>query len=56
MEQHQVLSYYDTVLYNKSRFLKSTVFLNGRTVAGSRGADPTKLSAGDQVMVLVDLG
>ena len=63
MEQHQVLSYYDTVLYSNSRVLYSTVKKkkkkkkkNGRPVTGFRGADPTQPSAGHQVKELVDLG
>ena len=56
--QHQVLSYYDTVLYSNSRVLYSTVKKkkNGRPVTGFRGADPTQPSAGHQVKELVDLG
>ena len=59
VEQHQVLSYYDTVLYSNSRVLYSTVKKkkkNGRPVTGFRGADPTQPSAGHQVKELVDLG
>ena len=57
VERHQVLSYYDIVLYSNSRGLYSTVNKKyGRPVTRFRSADPTQPSASCQVMEIGQLG